>query len=116
MTETTYRVEVTDQAFEAIRAQAHYIAFEQKAPLSAKRWLEGLWDAIESLEQWPKRCHFAPENNYRPYEIRQLNFDDYLILFTIDDERHVIDVIGFRYGKQLPRTNLLPNEPCPDPP
>ncbi len=111
MTESTYRVEITDSVYEVIRNQAHYLAFEQKASLNAKRWLKGLWDKIDSLEKWPKRFSLAQENNYRPYEIRQLTYGDYLILFTIDENRHVVYVIGFRHGKQQPQTILLPDEP-----
>ncbi|MEW6235133.1 MAG: type II toxin-antitoxin system RelE/ParE family toxin [Candidatus Omnitrophota bacterium] len=115
MTGLWHRVEVTDQAYEAIRSHVHYIAFEQKALLNAKRWLEGLWDAIDSLEKLPKRCRLAPENNYRSYEIRQLDYGDYAILFTIDDDRQLVYVVGFRHGKQLPRANLLPDEPRSNP-
>lgn len=111
MTEKKYSVEITEQTFEIIRSFARYIAFEQKAPHSAKLWLEGLWDAVDSLEKWPKRCGFAPENDYRLYEIRKLNYGDYLLLFTIDESKHIVYIIGFRHGKQLSHQDILPNEP-----
>lgn len=95
-----YRVEIADEVFEAIRSQAKYIACDQKSPQNAQQWLEGLWDAIDSLEKWPKRCGFAPENDYRPFEIRQRIYGDSIILFTVDDEQNIVYVIGFRHGGQ----------------
>lgn len=106
----TYHVEISVQALELIRVQAHYIAFQQNAPVNAKRWLNKLWDAVESLETMPRRFALAPENDYRDYEVRKLNCGDYLILFTIDEASGIVYVIGFRHGRQLPQHESLKNE------
>jgi len=42
--------------------------------------------AIESLENFPRRCSLALEDTEFDYEIRQLIFQQYRILFTIRDE------------------------------
>ncbi|MFA9478779.1 type II toxin-antitoxin system RelE/ParE family toxin [Phycisphaerales bacterium AB-hyl4] len=81
---------------------------EEKAPLNAQRWLEGLWDAVDTLETWPTRCSLAPENAYRPFEIRKLNHGSHLILFTINKEQATVYVIGLRHGMQEPASRGAP--------
>jgi plasmid stabilization system protein ParE len=103
-----YRVEITDAAFEAIRAQAKYIAVDCRAPLNAARWLEKGWDAIDSLEVNPKRHCLVPENDFKPYEIRRVLVVNCLVLYTIDEDAGTVWVIGFRHGSQLPRPDELP--------
>lgn len=89
-----------------------YIAIEQESPLNAQGWLEDLWDAIETLEQMPHRCALAEEGGYRPFEIRKLVHGEYLILFTIDNERQTVFVIGVRHGMRQARPNERPEDPA----
>jgi mRNA-degrading endonuclease RelE of RelBE toxin-antitoxin system len=106
-----YAVEITDTAFELIRAQARYIAVDCQAPLNAGRWLEEVWDAIDGLEHMPKRHSLATESAYKSYEVRRILVGDYHILFNIDDAAATVWVIGFRHGSRLPRPTDLPSEP-----
>ncbi|MCD4748091.1 MAG: type II toxin-antitoxin system RelE/ParE family toxin [Thermoanaerobaculales bacterium] len=108
---TKYTVELTDAALAAIAAQARYIAVEAKAPLNAKRWLEQVWDAVDSLERWPRRTAKAEEDAYLAYEVRQLIVGSHLLLFTVDDDRRTVWVVGLRHGHRLPRSGDLPVEP-----
>ena len=106
----TYRVIVTDTAFESIRAQAHYIAVEQQAPEAAVRWLERVFDASDTLSKMPRRCARAPEDAYRPYEIRWLGVGAFMLLFTVVEETKTVWVIAARHGRRLPRPEELPEE------
>lgn len=106
-----YTVEITDAAFEAIRAQARYIAFDCHASLNAARWLEKVWDAVDGLEHMPQRHNLAAEDAHKSYEVRRALVGDYLILFTIDESAGKVWVIGFRHGSRLPRPDELPSEP-----
>jgi len=56
----------------------------------------------------PRRCSKAEEDEFRPYEVRQLIVDGYLLLFTVVDETKTVWVIGFRHGRQLERSDELP--------
>lgn len=105
---SNYAVEVTDAALTAITAQARYIAVESQAPQNAKRWLGRIWDAVDSLEQFPRRAGKAEEDAYVEYEVRKLVIDSHLLLFTIDDDRRKIWIIGLRHGHRLPRPGDLP--------
>ncbi len=108
---SNYAVELTDAAMAAIATQAEYIAVEAQAPLSAESWLAKIWDAVDSLEQSPRRAGKAEEDAYVEYEVRRLVIGTHLLLFTIDDDRQKVWIIGLRHGHRLPRPGDLPVEP-----
>jgi mRNA-degrading endonuclease RelE of RelBE toxin-antitoxin system len=103
-----YTVDITESAFEAILAQARYIAVECKAPLNASRWLEKVWDVIDGLENMPKRHGLADESAFTSYPVRRALVGDYLVLFTVDEKTRTVRVVGFRHGSRLPRPDDLP--------
>ena len=103
-----YTVEISNAALKLITAQARYIAVDCHAPLNASRWLEQVFDTIDGLEDFPSRHNLAPENKYKPYEVRRVLVGKYLILFTIDEVTATVSVIGFRHGSRLPRPDDLP--------
>ena len=105
---THYAVELTDAALAAITAQARYIAVEAQAPLNAERWLGRICDAVVSLEQFPQRAAKAEEDAYVKYKVRRLVIDSHLLLFTIDDDRRKVWIIGLRHGHRLPQPGALP--------
>ncbi|MBI5850364.1 MAG: type II toxin-antitoxin system RelE/ParE family toxin [Planctomycetes bacterium] len=107
---TTYTVQVTDAAWRAIRVEARYIAVEKRQPSTAQRWLEKVWDAVESLERWPRRFARADEAALVDYEIRRAVVGQHLLLFTVDDSCRQVTVIGFRHGHRLPRSDELPEQ------
>ena len=107
-----YVVEITGTAFVAIRNQARHIAIECQSPENAKRWLERVWDAVDSLEQFPRRAAKAQEDEFVSYEVRQLVVGSHLILFTIDDDHRKVWIVGLRHGHRLPRPQDLPQNPA----
>ncbi len=79
-----------------------YLWIAERAPASATKWLNGLEVAIQSLEDFPKRCPLAEESKAFEAEIRQLIYGErvgaYRILFTIvEDAVHVLHV---RHGRR----------------
>jgi plasmid stabilization system protein ParE len=62
----THTVEITDAAYDAIRAQARYIAVDCQAPLNASRWLKKVWDAIDGLAHMPARHNLAHSRTFNP--------------------------------------------------
>ena len=67
-----YGVELTETARAQIARQARYIAVDAQAPVNAQRWLESVWDAVDSLERFPRRCARAEEDAYVAYGVRHL--------------------------------------------
>jgi len=107
---TRYVVELTDAALAAITEHARYIAIERRSPKNAERWLERVWDAVDSLEKLPRRAAKAQEDDYVDYEVWQLVVDSHLLLFTVDDDKRTVWIIGLRHGRRRPR----PHELSPD--
>ena len=105
---TSYAVELTDAALAAITEHARYIAIEGRAPENAKRWLERVWDAVDSLEKLPRRGAKAQEDDYVTYEVRQLVVDSHLLLFTVDDDKQTVWIVGLRHGHRRPRPQDIP--------
>ncbi len=71
-----------------LQKQADYIMNEQHAPSIAAQWLEGIFEAIESLSRFPARCPIAPENLYVQKDsniiIRHLIYKkSFRVIFTI---------------------------------
>jgi plasmid stabilization system protein ParE len=105
-----YQVIISPAASAEIEAQVHYIAFEKQMPETAARWNDRVHRAIATLSYFPLRHEFAPENSYRSYDIRRLIIGNYLALYTIDEAKQTVHVIGFRHGARLPRPNDLPRD------
>jgi plasmid stabilization system protein ParE len=105
---TRYAVELTDAALAAITEHARHIAVEGQGRENAKRWLERMWDAVDSLEQSPRRAAKAQEDDYVVYEVRQLVVGSHLLLFTVDDDKRTVWIFGLRHGHRLPRPGDLP--------
>jgi plasmid stabilization system protein ParE len=105
----SYRVLITNSARNRIVEQAKYIASESQSLSVAQRWLQQIYDSVDTLIDFPRRCAPAAENDLREYEIRRLVVGRYLIVFTIIDPDLTVIVIGFRHGSQLPRPDDLPD-------
>lgn len=109
-----YNVVVTDDAEAAIRREAEFIVEDSGFASRAVDWLLRAYALIDTLEESPRGCALAIENEFRPYEIRKLIHGRHQILFTIDDESRTVYVIGCRHGMRLPRPDDLPDD-APDP-
>ncbi len=95
-----YSVEITESALAAIKAQTRYIAVDRQEPANAQRWLQQVWDAVDSLERWPVRAAKAEEDNYVAYEVRQLLVGSHLLLFSLDDDLHIVTIVGLRHVRR----------------
>ena len=91
-----YEVIVTPEAQEGIRNSFQYIY--ERAPLNAARWLQGVYDQIDTLERFPERCAFAREREYLEEDLRQLVFKSHRIIFRIDKARKVVYVLHVRHA------------------
>ncbi|HVS70388.1 MAG TPA: type II toxin-antitoxin system RelE/ParE family toxin [Phycisphaerae bacterium] len=99
----TYKVNVTPQAIADLR-EIHATIVED-SPSSAKRVLDLLEKACETLADFPKRHPVAPESAHESTEIRQIVVLRYRVLFRIiGDTVHVLRV---RHGAQQ---HLRPGE------
>jgi plasmid stabilization system protein ParE len=100
-----YHIEISSVA--EAEADSTFLKISQViSPDKARRWYEGLLQAIESLSAMPKRCPLARENEYFSREIRQLLYsrgrNSYRILFTIVEGENVstVRILHIRHAAQ----------------
>jgi plasmid stabilization system protein ParE len=93
-----YRVSIGPSAEADIEEAYDWIA--EQSPRNAARWFNGIKKAIESLESMPERYHAAMESPALGYEIRQLIYGNYRVLFTVRDD--TVYVLHVRHGARLP--------------
>ncbi|MGK7926757.1 MAG: type II toxin-antitoxin system RelE/ParE family toxin [Spirulina sp.] len=100
-----YRVEISSIA--EAEADIEFLWISQVTDVQkAKRWYEGLLQAIYSLSKMPKRCSLARENAYFSKGMRQLIYGKgrscYRILFTIveSNEESIVRILHIRHASQ----------------
>lgn len=101
-----FRVNVSDEVERLIENQVQFIAIEKGEPQSAAIWASDVDGAMASLMHMPARCALAPENKLTSQTIRMLSVHNHVILFTIDEKAHEVNVLSLRAGRQLPLKNL----------
>ena len=89
-----YRVYYAERA--SADAVAAYEWIKQYSEAAANRWLSGLRNATNSLDQFPQRCGLAPESEHFKQEIRHLLYARYRILFRVVENR--VEIIHIRHG------------------
>ena len=83
-----FQVKLTANAKREI--ETAYLWLKQNNPVYADQWFRFLMNAIATLQDKPRRCALARENDDFPEEIRQFIFgkskNKYRIIFTIRDD------------------------------
>jgi plasmid stabilization system protein ParE len=83
-----FQVKVTKSA--ELQIETAYLWLKKRNPTHADEWFKGLMNAIASLQEKPRRCSLATENEVFSEEIRQLLYgksrNRYRVLFTIRAE------------------------------
>lgn len=97
-----FRVTITPEAEEGIRSA--YLWIRAYSPDLANEWMNGLFQAMQSLDTMPRRAPVAFENEFFREELRQLLYGKrgriYRILFTIQDDE--VQVLFVRHSAQAP--------------
>ena len=76
----------------------HYVDEIAKDSINnALKWYRDLMDEIHSLDKLPARCPYADEMIYHDFEIRNLIFGNYRILFRIKNQ--TVQVLHVKHGK-----------------
>ncbi len=99
-----YRVRFTANAEKDL--ERLYLWVVAQAPRRGPEWFKGLENAIDSLQENPRRCPLAPEN-YQPEDgIRQLLYgkkpDVYRILYQVNEKEKTVNILHMRHGARMP--------------
>ena len=97
------RVEITEAAESDITEIWEYIA--QDKPDAATAFILRLEEQIGTLEHFPERCPFVPENELLGTAYRHLLYGNYRTIFKIVESRVII--MRVLHGAQLLDTEML---------
>ena len=76
----------------------HYVdKIAQDSIHDALKWYKDIMDKIYSLDKFPARRPYADEMSYHDFEIRNLIFGNYRILFRIKGQ--TVQVLHVKHGK-----------------
>jgi plasmid stabilization system protein ParE len=93
-----YTIEVAATAEEEAEAAFNWLS--ERTSVHAQEWLDGLYDALHGLAEFPTRWPLARENRRVEEEIRQLLYGKlphvYRVLFVI--RGNVVHVLHIRHG------------------
>ena len=91
-----YRVEIAPEAAKEIEEIYLYIA--QDSPGNAARWYFAIHDKIQTLKESPNRCPAAFESRFYSYEIRNLIFGSYRVLFRVKEPEQRVQILHVKHG------------------
>ena len=96
----TYRINIAPRAQRDIQEIHDRIGCVEAMPDRAVAWVDGLFEILASLSEFPRRCRRAPESVWVDGELRQLLYHSHRVLFTIEND--VVNIVHIRHGAMLP--------------
>lgn len=90
-------------ALERVEDIAQYIAEDK--PGTAVEWVDGIFDTVERLADFPESGRVVPEVGGR--RIREVIFGAYRIIYSVRDQ---VDILTVRRSSQLLRMSEIGNE------
>jgi toxin ParE1/3/4 len=95
-----YRVELSRRAQQDLDDLHARVSADDSTAGAA--WLEHLQDALDSLEEFPRRCPLAVESKSFGLQLRHLIYGGsrsaYRIIYQIDELHKVVGVVTIRHG------------------
>ncbi|MBQ6435709.1 MAG: type II toxin-antitoxin system RelE/ParE family toxin [Synergistaceae bacterium] len=94
-----FKIVYSDEAIGELREIHDYIAEKLMNPEAARQQSDRIMLAIEALGIFPKLYRVRGRDSQRN-EIRILPVDNYLILYSVDDEKQIVNVSRVIYGRK----------------
>lgn len=92
-----YEVIIPVQVLSEIMDQVVLIAFD--SPINAYEWEQRLMSAIRQIGEHPGYAKDEHASSSMGLEVRKMVFErTYLVFFTVDEARQVIQLLHFRHG------------------
>lgn len=97
-----YRIDITPSAEADIEQNFDWWSTNRSAE-QANRWYFNIFNAIETLREFPDRCPLAPESEIFERKLRELHFGigihpTHRILFTISGD--LVSILRVRHAAQ----------------
>jgi len=88
----TYKIKITRQAREQLKAIRKYISEILMAPEAAKNTMESIKREIKTLDKMPERIKLTDEEPWRSNGIHQMHVRNYYVYFFIDEDNKRVQV------------------------
>jgi len=96
----TYHVEIAQQALLDMRMIYEYIANELMEPVIAEKQYTRIETAVYSLDQMPERFRQYEKEPWRSRNLRVMPVDNYIVFYTVDNEKRLVTVIRIMYSRR----------------
>lgn len=101
-----YKIQLTPTVYSQLDEIKQYISIILAAPEAAKRLLNSIRNAVNSLDIMPARVPLADEDPWRSHGIHKMTVKNYLVYFWIDEDAFTVHVIAIVYGRREQATQL----------
>ncbi len=96
----SYEVKLTAQAIGQIKETVQYISKILLEPETARKWADTLKCEIEKLDSMPLRYPLTEEEPWRTKGIRKMPVKNFLVYFSVDDEKKAVWITAVIYGRR----------------
>ncbi len=97
--ESNYKVDLSLKARMELRQVQEYITEEFDDIGAARRQSKRILKAIKTLEVFPKLYRVRRKNS-KGQELRYMPIDNFMIIYSVDDNMHIVHVLHIMYGKR----------------
>ncbi len=73
-----------------------------RSPEAAKRWLDGLFEAIESLGELPARHALIAEAARLKRPLRSLPYQSHRVVYEVDETRQIVSIVRVYHFARAP--------------
>ena len=95
-----YRVDISEPAENDLIAMIRYINTQLNAPITAEKTLDAIVGLISNLDNMPQRIPMVSDERLSAMGYHKLVYKNYIIFFTIDEEKKVVDIERILYGRR----------------
>ncbi|MCF0232704.1 MAG: type II toxin-antitoxin system RelE/ParE family toxin [Enterococcus sp.] len=95
-----YEVLIAAEAEQDLRRIYEYICLELKSPKSAKKQINSLEAAINSLTELPFRHRVFEHEPWKSRGLRIFPVGNYLVFYIVDKSSRLVNIVRIMYGKR----------------
>lgn len=95
-----YEIEFTEDCRDEIREIYEYISENLDAQIAAKNLMKKMRDAVMNLKENPEIYMKIDRKDRKKRDFRRLVVNNYVILYTIDEDKKTVYISHMYYGKR----------------
>lgn len=97
---STYTLKLAEAAVGDLEGIANYIAVELQEPGAALGQIGRIKEAVLTLQEMPERHSLVADKQLAEKGIRKFLVDNYLVFYTVDNAKQVVNIVRILYGRR----------------